>query len=141
MAFDLTDWFVVSTSIGLATIAWILIIIWNGLDGLSWANGDSKVFNWHPIFMGGFVVITLYLTLVWKLFAGTFKRSTTKIIHAILGPVALIFAILGLHTVFRFHNEFTPPIPNMYSIHSWLGMATVIYFVAQLVREEVNIYL
>ena len=52
-----------------------------------------------------------------------------KIIHASLNALSFIFTVLGLVTVFDFHNANS--IPNMYSIHSWIGMGTVILFSSQ----------
>lgn len=52
-----------------------------------------------------------------------------KFIHAGLNIVAFICAIIAVVAVFDFHN--TAKIPNMYSLHSWLGLAAVMLYLLQ----------
>lgn len=53
-----------------------------------------------------------------------------KCIHAGLNAVAAILAIISLVAVFDFHNARS--IPNMYSLHSWIGLTVVILYILQL---------
>lgn len=55
-----------------------------------------------------------------------------KFIHAGLNLVAFILAVISLVAVFDFHNA--AKIPNMYSLHSWLGLIAVILYCLQVNR-------
>lgn len=52
-----------------------------------------------------------------------------KLLHAALMLLALLLSIVGLCAVFSFHNA--KKIPNMYSLHSWVGITTTALFAAQ----------
>ncbi len=69
-------------------------------------------------------------------------RTTTKlyvkILHALVQVVVLIFASIALKAVFDSHNLPTKPIPNMYSMHSWIGLSAFILFGLQWVMGFVS---
>ena len=59
------------------------------------------------------------------------KKIYVKIVHAVLLVLSLIFSSVGLKAVFDSHNKDTPPKANLRSLHSWLGLTTVVLFGCQ----------
>lgn len=57
------------------------------------------------------------------------SKLTMKFIHAGLNLLAFALVAVSMVAVFDFHN--TAKIPNMYSLHSWLGLAAVILYCVQ----------
>lgn len=57
------------------------------------------------------------------------NKRPWKLLHGALMLLALVLAILGLCAVFDFHNANNTP--NLYSLHSWVGVATVALFAVQ----------
>ncbi|KAJ0058543.1 hypothetical protein NL108_016634, partial [Boleophthalmus pectinirostris] len=66
--------------------------------------------------------------LVYRVFRNESKRNV-KLLHGIIHLLALIITIVGMVAVFDFHRA--SKIPDMYSLHSWCGMATLVLFCAQ----------
>ncbi|KAJ0391961.1 hypothetical protein P43SY_002504 [Pythium insidiosum] len=107
------------------------------LSGFSWATGDGRVFNWHPLLMTlGFVFCSSQSALAYV--SLPFTHETNKIIHLTLHAVGAISSLIGGIAVFRFHNEHN--ITNLYSLHSWLGVLTWLLFVAQWVFSFVTYF-
>lgn len=61
-----------------------------------------------------------------------------KFIHAGLNLLAFILAVISMVAVFDFHNA--AKIPNMYSLHSWVGLAAVILYGLQVNMAATNVY-
>lgn len=49
--------------------------------------------------------------------------------HAVLNGSALVLALFGSWAVWHFHSK--TGIPNLYSLHSWIGSLTTIIFMVQ----------
>ncbi|XP_018523783.1 lysosomal membrane ascorbate-dependent ferrireductase CYB561A3 isoform X1 [Lates calcarifer] len=101
---------------------------WRG--GFAW-DGSPLQFNWHPVLMvTGLVVVygigaVLYrIPLTWGQ-----NKLPWKLLHAALMLIALVLSIVGLCAVFDFHNANN--IPNLYSLHSWIGIAATALFAIQ----------
>ncbi|NWZ52639.1 CYAC3 protein, partial [Haliaeetus albicilla] len=94
-------------------------------------DGSLQMFNWHPVLMvTGMVVLYGAAALVYRLPpAWSGPKLPWKVLHGALTLAAFSLAVLGLVAVFRFHNNHGTP--NMYSLHSWLGLATVLLFSCQ----------
>ena len=127
--------------------AWVVLLglvgSWVGkhLGGVAAGVGDgtdtSRLFNWHPVLMtlafGGLMTEGLLafrghpLVVV---FAGPQdQRAAAKRLHGALHGLSAACIALGLLAVFQSHNLKRPkPIPNLYSAHSFLGLAAVALF-------------
>ncbi len=59
------------------------------------------------------------------------KRIRVKIFYACLLTVSIVFSIIGLKAVYDSYNRAEPPEKNLFSLHSWIGLATVILLCLQ----------
>ncbi|KAJ8285941.1 hypothetical protein GJAV_G00032710 [Gymnothorax javanicus] len=116
----------------LGFLCFVFVCYWNATwrKGFAW-DGSPLHFNWHPVLMvTGLVVLygnaaVLYrIPLTWG-----HSKLPWKLLHAAMMFLALLLSILGLCAVFSFHNA--NGIPNLYSLHSWLGICTAALFAAQ----------
>ncbi|XP_060119265.1 lysosomal membrane ascorbate-dependent ferrireductase CYB561A3 [Heteronotia binoei] len=100
------------------------------LGGFAW-DGSSEMFNWHPVLMvTGMLVLYGSAALVYRVpLSWQGPKLPWKLLHAALTLAAFILVVLGLVAVFEFHNK--KKIPNMYSLHSWLGLTAVLLFSCQ----------
>ncbi|XP_063816076.1 transmembrane ascorbate-dependent reductase CYB561 [Pseudophryne corroboree] len=95
--------------------------------GFSWDGPEQ--FNVHPICMVlGMVFLCGDALLVYRVFRHETKKAT-KILHGALHLMALIISVVGIVAVFQFHKK--NAIPDMYSLHSWLGITTFTLYILQ----------
>lgn len=120
--------------------------------GVVWDATDIQLYNWHAIFMVlgmvffyGNCKLTLLVEILVIEFPALYEISAilvfrafkslsklkVKIMHATFHGAAIIFVSLGLAVEFISHYHHDEP--NFYSLHSWLGMATVVIFISQFI--------
>ncbi|NXC34278.1 CYBR1 reductase, partial [Campylorhamphus procurvoides] len=116
---------------GFVSVVLSLVWVFHYREGLSWDGGAAE-FNWHPVlaitgfvFIQGIAIIVYRLPWTWKC-----SKLLMKFIHAGLNTIAMILVIVSMVAVFEYHNA--KNIPNMYSLHSWIGLAAVIFYSLQL---------
>jgi len=54
------------------------------------------------------------------------QRRIKKYVHMALHLIAIVFGIVGLCAVFKFHDMLN--IPHLYSLHGWIGIVTFCLF-------------
>ncbi|XP_037649045.1 cytochrome b561 isoform X2 [Sebastes umbrosus] len=117
-----------SQVVGLAAV--VLTGVWMGHyhGGFAW-DGSGREFNLHPLCMVlGLVFLQGDAILVYRVFRNEAKRNV-KILHGVIHLLVLIISIIGVVAVFDNHRA--SKIPDMYSLHSWCGMATLVLFCVQ----------
>lgn len=122
--------FILSQVFGLFTIVFLSVWISKYLGGIGF-NTDIQIFNYHPLFMVlGMVFIFGDAILVYRVLRNE-RKKILKIVHSSLNYAALLLSLFALWAVFHFHNNRN--IPNLYSLHSWIGLLTIILFVSQFI--------
>ncbi|CAH1721444.1 unnamed protein product [Aphis gossypii] len=130
-----TFFYIIFQVIGLLLLYSVYSWIIHFRGGFSLTNA-KLIPNWHPLFMS-IVLIYLFANAVlhYRSFRNT--KQNLKNQHAIFfGCIISIIMIAGLATLnsYRFRPLFTnPAIPNLYSLHSWLGIITFSMIVLQFI--------
>ncbi|XP_029916442.1 lysosomal membrane ascorbate-dependent ferrireductase CYB561A3 isoform X2 [Myripristis murdjan] len=101
---------------------------WRG--GFAW-DGSTLQFNWHPVLMvSGLVVLYGYGAVLYRVpLTWGQNKLPWKLLHAGVMLLCLVLSVLGLCAVFNFHNA--KHTPNLYSLHSWIGICTTALFAMQ----------
>lgn len=133
------------------TLFWVMYY----RDGLGWQDNAQKQFNLHPFLMiAGYITLSgfcMYLSLIW--FTGLtnlplylppslvailiyrlcrcLKHIYVKLIHMFFHAIAIPCIALGFLAVFDSHNTLHKE--HFYTLHSWLGLATMGMFAMQFV--------
>ncbi|XP_021712866.1 cytochrome b561 isoform X2 [Aedes aegypti] len=120
--------YLITQMVGAAIV--ILMGSWIGvhLGGLSWTSNPATQFNWHPLLMSiGMIFLYGNSILVYRGFRYA-RKKPLKVTHAAIHGLAFVFTVVALVAAFDSHNLAKVPIPNMYTLHSWVGMAAVVLF-------------
>ncbi|CAF1481060.1 unnamed protein product [Adineta steineri] len=119
---------VCSQIIGVIAVILIGVFLGKYRGGFGWGSDLEKVFNYHPLFMTlGMVFFYGDAILVYRVFRDV-QKIYIKILHASLLLISLILTSIGLKAVFDSHNRASPPQENLNSLHSWIGLTTVVLF-------------
>ncbi|CAN6288563.1 unnamed protein product [Urochloa humidicola] len=108
------------------TLVWVL----HFRGGFSWelTSNPLYVYTAHPLFMViGFVICTGEAVMAYRIVLG--PREAKKAVHLLLHLVAMAFAAVGLYAAFKYHRD--AGFPDIHSLHSWLGIATIALYALQ----------
>nr|CAI5827315.1 unnamed protein product [Callosobruchus analis]CAI5855149.1 unnamed protein product [Callosobruchus analis] len=120
-----------ATSIGVGTLILMFFWILHYRGGFAWQSDPDHQFYWHPFLMFlGMLFLYSQSMLVYRTYRTSSKKNL-KLTHAAIHFVAFILSVIGLKAVFDSHNYAKTPIPNLYTLHSWIGLITVIIFATQ----------
>ncbi|CAG9764635.1 unnamed protein product [Ceutorhynchus assimilis] len=119
-----------TTTIGIISVVLNLLWVVKDLGGFAWSSKTSQ-FNWHPFLMlFSFVFIYSQSILVYRTGKRHMSKPNLKYLHAFLHVVSFICAVIGLHAAFE--SNVKGERENLHSLHSWIGIITVIIFAVQL---------
>merc|ERR1711879_398667 len=118
----------------------ITTIVWAAVfkNGIKFSSTELGIdFNWHPILM---TISLLFLygngALIYRVIPAKNDghKLKLKIGHALTMMAAFVLMVIGLQAAFDSHNlardkENKPaPKPNMYTLHSWVGILAAFLF-------------
>ncbi|XP_045798730.1 probable ascorbate-specific transmembrane electron transporter 1 [Trifolium pratense] len=106
-----------------------LVLVWlfHFREGVAFNSTTNKIkiFNLHPLLMVlGFILVGGEAIVAFKSIPG--KRSSAKVFHLLLHLIALTSGVLGIIVIFKFKKEVG--LPNMFTLHSWLGISAISAF-------------
>ncbi|KAL1464970.1 hypothetical protein WDU94_004568 [Cyamophila willieti] len=122
-----------SQAVGAAIV--VLVSLWtiHHRGGFAWRSDPAHEFNWHPLLMTiGMVYLGGNVNLIYRSLRNYGKKEL-KLAHVSLHSVILFMVLFGLVAAFDSHNFADPPKPNLYTLHSWIGLLTVILYFSQYV--------
>lgn len=103
------------------TIAWIYLLVQPpGIKG-------SKLFNWHPIIMTTTILLPFRIGIL----------SSSKREHGALMLLSFILFNIAILIAYTSHQQLH--YPNFYSLHSWLGMLTIIMMKCNLITGFIRV--
>ncbi|CAG9772189.1 unnamed protein product [Ceutorhynchus assimilis] len=120
-----------TTAMGTGLLILVLFWLLHYREGFAWTSDIKRQFNWHPFLML-FGMVFLYSQAILTYRTGRSKpKMKLKLLHGGLHLLAFVCSVIALKAVFDSHNLASPPMANLYSLHSWIGLLTVIIFSTQ----------
>lgn len=58
-------------------------------------------------------------------FGRDMSHFNVKLAHTLVHSLSIPCAAIGFFSIYDYHNLSNPPIPHLYSLHSWLGLLTI----------------
>lgn len=102
-------------------------------EGFGWREAPMKQFNLHPALMvAGYIFFSGFSLLFYRI-CRCCRKIYVKLFHGLFHALAIPCVVIGFLAVYDYHNLMQPPIPNFYSLHSWLGFVTSGLFAIQFV--------
>lgn len=80
------------------------------------------------------LLLSVTAILTYRVFRSASKKIT-KFVHLFLNLVALVLSITAVTAVYTTHVD--NGLPNLYSIHGWIGLSTVIMFGLQVETNSI----
>uniref|UniRef100_A0AC35TYW9 Cytochrome b561 domain-containing protein n=1 Tax=Rhabditophanes sp. KR3021 TaxID=114890 RepID=A0AC35TYW9_9BILA len=121
-------------------LAFICAAVWMGTfedGGYAWNENPEKQFHYHPTFMTmGFIFLYGEALVVYRALRYEPKRIT-KLIHMAIHSMVIIFVIVALKAAWDSHDYHKDaqgnldPLPNLMSLHSWIGITIVCAYFLQ----------
>jgi len=112
----------------LAIVLSVMVFVWSisYRGGFAWVSTNKAlIFNIHPVLtLIGLVILGGEAIISYKTFP--LEQRVKKLIHLVLHAIAIILGIWGIVAAFKHHNE--KHVPNLYTIHSWIGIGVIVLY-------------
>lgn len=126
--------FVVVLACLLLLSALVLVVFWTiYFHGYGYKENPEKLFNAHPTLMiAGFITLSGFSILLYRI-SRCCRHVYIKLFHTIFHMLATVCIAFGFLAVFYSKSLSTVRIRHFYSLHSWMGLATMGTFALQFV--------
>lgn len=85
---------------------------------------ETNILPWHPILLVMFFAFQVIAAVIWSIV--TNNKPLAKVIHICCQCGGLISVIVGYVAIFKYKND--KLLPNLTTLHSWLGIATIVMY-------------
>lgn len=116
---------------GLSVIVSILFWRLHYDGGFTWRSDPAKQFSWHPLLMSVSIILLGLGSIMYRV-TPCITRRTSKCLHSLTMFLSVAVAVPGIWSVWESHSLAQPPIPHLFSLHSWLGLSTMSLMAVQL---------